>query len=102
MRDIGPLMALREFRFRGMRVGPLGVALAALTLFAATVVMLLLAFGKAILLSAAVSWLWPRIFSPDFTKVVFGTERVSFWKILLLVVLVGVVVSLLRRRRRGG
>ena len=102
MREIESRMPLREFRFRTMRIGPLGVAVAAFTLCAAIVVMLLLAFGKAILLSALVSWLWPRIFSPDFTKVVFGTERISFWKILLLFILAGVLFSMLRRRRRDG
>ncbi|MBI5245479.1 MAG: hypothetical protein HY922_17580 [Elusimicrobia bacterium] len=83
-----------------MRIGPIGMAVAGLTLLAAVAVMLLLLFGKTLLLSALVSWLWPRIFSPDFTKVVFGVEQVSFWKVLLLFVLAGAVVSLLRRRRR--
>jgi len=95
-------MPLRGFRFRPLRIGPLGAAVAALTLFTAAVVMLLLAFGKAILISAMVSWLWPRIFSPDFTKVVFGTERVSFWKVLLLCIFAGVALLILRRRRRDG
>lgn len=93
-------MPLGEFRFRSMRIGPIGMAVAGLTLLAAVAVMLLLLFGKTLLLSALVSWLWPRIFSPDFTKVVFGVEQVSFWKVLLLFVLAGAVVSLLRRRRR--
>ena len=98
MRDLMP-MPIPEFRFRSMRIGPLGVAVAGLTLLAAGAVMLLLLFGKALLLSAVVSWVWPRVFSPEFTRVIFGTETTSFWKVLLLFVLAGVVVSLLRRRR---
>jgi hypothetical protein len=100
MRELVP-MPLREFRFRPMRIGPLGVAGAALTLLTAAAVMLLLVFGKAILLSAIVSWVWPRVFSPEFTRVVFGTETIPFWKVLLLFVLAGVVLSLLRRRSDG-
>lgn len=86
-----------------MRVGPLGALLAALTFAAALLVMLLLAFGKILLISAAVSWVWPRIFSSDFTRVVFGSDRIPFWKVLVLVTVAALVFSWARRRwRRPG
>jgi len=47
-------------------------------------VMGLMLFGKVLLVSAVLSWIWPRVFSPDFTAWVFGTPTVPYWKILLL------------------
>jgi hypothetical protein len=95
-----PPIRIGEFRFRSVRVGPLGVAFAALTFLAALVVMLLLVFGKILALSALVSWLWPRVFSQEMTRTVFGTPRISFWKVLLLFTLAAAFFSLLRRRAR--
>ncbi|MFA6093107.1 MAG: hypothetical protein WCU88_13625 [Elusimicrobiota bacterium] len=90
---------IRALRLRTMQLGPMGAVLAALTLFAAGLVMILLVFGKVLVLSAVVSWAWPHLFSTDFTRYVFGTEQLSFWKVLAVFTLAAFVIAWMRRRR---
>lgn len=75
-----------------------GQFLAGLTVLAAGSAVLLWLFGKVLILSAAVSLIWPMVFSPDFTAWVFGEPTVSFWKILLLMFLAGTAARWFRRR----
>ncbi len=69
--------------------GTLGKIAAALTMLAAAMVIGAFLFGKIILLSAAATFLWPVVFSADFTRWVFGADSVPFWKILLLFTFIG-------------
>jgi len=64
-----------------------GALFAGGTVIAAAAVMALMIFGKVLLVSAIVTWIWPRVFSPEFTAWVFGTAVVPYWKILLLCLL---------------
>lgn len=93
-------MPFQRIQVRSLSLGFWGALVAALVVLAAGAVMLLLLFGKVLLVSAAVSWLWPRFFSPEFTRWVFGTERLSFWKVLLMVFIAGAVLETVRRWRR--
>ncbi|MEK9145229.1 MAG: hypothetical protein AAB339_06435 [Elusimicrobiota bacterium] len=93
-------MPLQRFQMRSLNLGFWGALVAALVALAAGGVMLILLFGKALLVSAAVSWLWPRFFSPEFTRWVFGTESISFWKVLVMVLIAGAVLETVRRWRR--
>ncbi|MEE8424282.1 MAG: hypothetical protein V3S11_00555 [Elusimicrobiota bacterium] len=77
-------------------LGPLGKALAGFTMLAAALVIAALLFGKILLLSAAAAFLWPAIFSTDFTRWVFGTDTVPFWKILLIFTFIGFATRWIR------
>ena len=74
--------------FEGMRVrvahvrslGLVGAFLALMTMLAA----------------ALVKFLWPVVFSPEFTQWVFGSESVPFYKVFLLMILGSVVAKMLR------
>lgn len=69
--------------------GPLGKIAAGLTMLAAAMVIGVFLFGKIILLSAAATFLWPVVFSADFTRWVFGADSVPFWKILMIFTFIG-------------
>ena len=75
--------------YHAIMPGPLGKIAALLTMLAAAMVIGAFLFGKIILLSAAATFLWPLVFSADFTRWVFGAESVPFWKILLLFTFTG-------------
>jgi hypothetical protein len=77
-------------------LGFVGAVLALLTMAAAVSFGLLMLFGKALLAAALVKFLWPAVFSPEFTAWVFGAESVPYWKVFLLMVAGSVVAKLLR------
>jgi hypothetical protein len=89
--------------FEGIRVkvahvrslGVIGAVLALLTMLAAVGVAILMLFGKALLAAALVTFLWPAVFSPEFTLVVFGTPTVPFWKVFVLLAAGSVVAKML-------
>lgn len=74
----------RERERRSASLPFFGALFAGTTVLAAAAVMGLMLFGKVLLISAVLTWVWPRVFSPDFTAWVFGTATVPYWKILLL------------------
>ncbi|OIO08304.1 MAG: hypothetical protein AUJ52_08480 [Elusimicrobia bacterium CG1_02_63_36] len=74
----------QERERRSVSIPFFGAVFAGTTVLAAAAVMGLMLFGKVLLVSAVLSWIWPRVFSPDFTAWVFGTPTVPYWKILLL------------------
>jgi hypothetical protein len=76
-------------------LGAVGAVLALLTMLAAVGFALLMLFGKALLAAALVTFLWPAVFSPEFTVVVFGTPSVPFWKIFLLLASASIVAKML-------
>ena len=77
-------------------LGLLGAFLALMTMLAAISFGVLALFGKALLAALLVKALWPLVFNAEFTKWVFGSEAVPYWKVLLLMVLGSVVAKLLR------
>ncbi len=87
-----------EIMGQGEGIGFAGRLLAGLAVLAAGGAVVLWLFGKVLLLSAAVSLLWPLVFSPEFTAWVFGDPAVSFWKIFLLLFLAGTAARWFRRR----
>jgi len=89
--------------FEGVRVrvahvkslGVIGALLALLTIAAAVGFGLLMLFGKALIAALIVKLLWPVIFGPEFTQMVFGSQSVPFWKIFLLLAAGSVVAKML-------
>jgi len=77
-------------------LGVIGAILALMTMIAAIGFGLLALFGKALLAAALIKLLWPALFSPEFTQIVFGTPAVPYWKVFILLVLGGVVAKMLR------
>lgn len=77
-------------------LGLIGAVLAGLTMLAALGFGLLMLFGKALFASLLVWMLWPVVFGPELTTIVFGAETVPFWKIFLLMVTGSVVAKMLR------
>ncbi|MFC1679600.1 hypothetical protein ACFL2T_05260 [Elusimicrobiota bacterium] len=87
-----------------MWAGPLGLfgaLFAGGTAISAMLLVVLFLFGRILLVSAAVTLLWPAIFSPEFTLWVFGAAKVPFHKILLLFALAEIVLYSFRRGLRG-
>jgi hypothetical protein len=90
--------------FDGVRVhighvkslGAIGALLALLTMGAAVGFGLLMLFGRALLSALVVVLAWPFVFSPEFTRWVFGANKAPFWKIFLLLVLVSALAKALR------
>jgi len=89
--------------FEGVRVrvahvkslGIIGAVLALLTMAAAVGFGLLMLFGKALVAALIVKLLWPVIFGPEFTQMVFGSQSVPFWKVFLLLAAGSVVAKML-------
>lgn len=77
-------------------LGVVGAFLALMTMLAAVGFGFLLLFGKALLAAALVKFLWPAVFSVEFTQWVFGSESVPFYKVFLLMILGSVVAKMLR------
>lgn len=77
-------------------LGFIGAFLAMMTMLAAVGFGFLMLFGKALLASALVKFLWPVVFSDEFTLWVFGSESVPFYKVFLLMILGSVVAKMLR------
>ncbi|OGR95399.1 MAG: hypothetical protein A2V88_13580 [Elusimicrobia bacterium RBG_16_66_12] len=77
-------------------LGLIGSLLAMMTLLAAVAVSLLMLFGKALAAALLVKLLWPSVFSVEFTRWVFGSESVPFWKVFLLLAAGSVVAKMLR------
>jgi hypothetical protein len=77
-------------------LGLIGGLLAMLTLLAAVGVSLLMLFGKALVAALLIKFLWPFVFSAEFTRWVFGFESVPFWKVFLLLAVGSVVAKMLR------
>ncbi len=77
-------------------LGFVGAFLAMMTMLAAISFGFLMLFGKALLAALLVKFLWPAVFSAEFTQIVFGTYSVPFWKIFLLMILGSVVAKMLR------
>ncbi|MFH2202932.1 MAG: hypothetical protein ABIJ96_07445 [Elusimicrobiota bacterium] len=84
------------FAHHAVTPGALGKAIAGLTVLAAALVIAALLFGKILLLSAAAALLWPMIFSAEFTRWVFGSATVPFWKILLMFTFIGFAMRWVR------
>ena len=90
--------------FEGVRVrvahvkslGVIGALLALLTMGAAVGFGLLMLFGRSLLAALVVVALWPHVFSPEFTRWVFGADSAPFWKLFLLVVILGTLAKALR------
>jgi hypothetical protein len=76
-------------------LGVIGALLALLTMAAAVGFGLLMLFGKALVAALIVKLLWPMIFCPEFTQMVFGSQTVPFWKIFLLLAAGSVVAKML-------
>ncbi|MFH1725821.1 MAG: hypothetical protein ABII00_14515 [Elusimicrobiota bacterium] len=95
----GPCAGGTRVRAYAVRGGSFWGALFAggTTLAALGMMGLLLLFGRLILVSAAVTLLWPLVFSPEFTLWVFGADTVPFWKILLLLALAELALKWFRR-----
>ena len=74
-----------------------GALLAFLTVIAAASVGILALFGTTIVASAGAWLLWPLIFNPDFTRFVFGSARVPFWKFFVMFLAAGALLKLVRR-----
>jgi hypothetical protein len=89
--------------FEGVRVrvahvkslGVIGALLALLTIAAAVGFGLLMLFGKALIAALIVKLLWPVIFGPEFTQMVFGSQTVPFWKVFLLLAAGSVIAKML-------
>lgn len=77
-------------------LGLIGAFLAMMTMLAAFSFGFLALFGKALFAAALVKFLWPVVFSIEFTKWVFGSESVPFYKVFLLMILGSVVAKILR------
>ena len=77
-------------------LGVVGAFLALMTMLAAVGFGLVMLFGKALLAAGLVKFLWPVVFNSEFTKWVFGSESVPFYKVFLLMVLGSVVAKILR------
>ena len=77
-------------------LGLVGAFLAMMTMLAAIGFGFLMLFGKALLAAALVKFLWPSVFSVEFTRWVFGSEAVPFHKVFLLMILGSVVAKMLR------
>ncbi|HAM36662.1 MAG TPA: hypothetical protein DEB40_01535 [Elusimicrobia bacterium] len=78
--------------------GWFGAILALLTMAAAFGVGFLALFGRTLVAALLVRLLWPLLFSAEFTRWVFGAERVVFWKVLVLFLGVDVIARLFVRR----
>ena len=52
-------------------------------------------FGRSLLATIVVVMTWPYVFSPEFTRWVFGDANISFWKMFLLMVLFGTLAKAL-------
>jgi len=65
-------------------LGIIGALLALLTMGAAVGFGLLMLFGRALVAALIVKLLWPLVFGPELTQVIFGSQSVPFWKIFLL------------------
>ena len=89
--------------FEGVRVryahvkslGVIGALLAVLTMAAALGFGLLMLFGKALVAALIVKLIWPLVFGPEFTQIVFGSQTVPFWKVFLLLAAGSVVAKML-------
>lgn len=77
-------------------LGMVGAFLAMMTMLAAISFGFLMLFGKALLAAALVKFLWPAVFNAEFTRWVFGSESVPFYKVFLLMILGSVVAKMLR------
>ncbi|HBL15919.1 MAG TPA: hypothetical protein DD417_03920 [Elusimicrobia bacterium] len=104
--DVEVLEPRQEPRFRAEFRGPgsfgvLGALLAGGTALSAAGIVALLLFGRALLMAGLLTVMWPIVFSPEFTRWVFGAAALSFWKALLLCVLAEAVLRWLRRGLRN-
>lgn len=96
--DILPRADVEEADPMPKAPGLLGAAAAILTMLAAFTVGFVALFGKTLFAAAVVSFVWPQIFSAQFTAWLFGDERIVFWKIFLLILAAGFVAKLFRRQ----
>jgi hypothetical protein len=76
-------------------LGVIGALLALLTMGAAVGFGLLMLFGRSLLAAAVVVLLWPLVFGPEFTQIVFGSQTVPFWKVFLLLAAGSVIAKML-------
>ncbi|MFI5361335.1 MAG: hypothetical protein ACHQ49_05140 [Elusimicrobiota bacterium] len=83
-------------------LGVIGALLALLTMGAAVGVGLLMLFGKALVAALIVKLLWPLVFGPEFTQMVFGSQSVPFWKMFLLLASASVIAKMLWPSSWGG
>ena len=77
-------------------LGAGGALLALLTMGAAVGFGLLMLFGKVLAAALIVKLLWPLVFGPEFTQIVFGSQTVPFWKVFLLLAVGSVIAKMLR------
>lgn len=78
--------------------GILGAVVATATMLAAVGVGLAALFGRAFIVAVTITLLWPVVFSPAFTRWVFGPQGLPFWKALLIVLVAGTFFNSLRRK----
>ena len=76
-------------------LGVVGALLALLTMAAAVGFGLLMLFGKALMAALIVKLLWPLVFGPEFTQIIFGSQTVPFWKMFLLLAAGSVIAKML-------
>jgi hypothetical protein len=76
-------------------LGVIGALLALLTMGAAVGFGLLMLFGKALVAALIVKLLWPLVFGPEFTQIVFGSQTVPFFKLFLLLAAGSVIAKML-------
>ena len=98
-REDGPEPRVKVTHVRAL--GLFGTALAILTMFAAVGVGFMALFGTTVLAALLAKLLWPLIFSVEFTKFVFGSEIVPFWKLFVLFLAAGAVMKAFRRLSGG-
>ena len=96
--DILPRVDVEDAESLPRTPGLLGAAAAVLTMLAAFTVGFVALFGKTLFAAAVVSFVWPKIFSAQFTAWIFGDERIFFWKVFLLILTAGFVAKLFRRQ----
>jgi hypothetical protein len=76
-------------------LGIIGALLALLTMGAAVSFGLLMLFGRALVAALIVKLLWPLVFGPELTQIIFDSQTVPFWKIFLLLVAGSVIAKML-------
>ena len=85
-------------RPRARTLGFLGLVLAGATIFAALAVGLASMTAAPLAAAALLSAAWPALFTPEFTRWVFGAETLPFWKAFVI----ALAVSEALKAFRGG
>ena len=84
-----------------MSASPPPTMAAMLTMGAAVGFGLVMLFGRSLLAALVVVALWPHVFTPEFTRWMFGADTAPFWKMFLLMLILGTLAKALRPTARG-